>query len=125
MVAGVIVRGGRVLVALRAPDMPLAGRWEFPGGKVEPGESDQAALARELGEELAVEVAVGPWLAESVTVQGATRIHLVAYRCALRAGEPVPVQHAEIRWVAGEELDTLGWASADVPLLDAVRPECT
>ena len=112
-------------MALRAPDMPLAGRWEFPGGKVEPGESDQAALARELGEELAVEVVVGPWLAESLTVQDTARIHLVAYRCAVRTGEPRPVQHAEIRWVSAEELDALGWAAADVPLLAAVRGECT
>jgi 8-oxo-dGTP diphosphatase len=125
VVAGVIVQQGRVLVALRAPDMPLPGRWEFPGGKVEAGESDEAALERELSEELRVAVVVGRRLAESSTVQGNTHIHLVAYRCAIRAGEPTPVQHAELRWVSSGELDTLGWAAADVPLLDAVRGECT
>jgi len=114
-----------VLAALRAPGMPLAGRWEFPGGKVEPGESDQTALERELQEELDVGVAVGRRLAESTTAQGSVQIHLVAYQCAIRSGEPRPLQHAEIRWVSSGELDALAWAVADVPLLDAVRGECT
>ncbi len=120
VVAGVIVREGRVLVALRGPGMRLAGEWEFPGGKVEPGEDDATALARELREELGVDVRVGPLIGVSRHPIGARLLVLVAYRCALVAGEPSPVEHAEVRWVAPEGLSELAFAAADRPLLGAV-----
>jgi len=116
VVAGVVVRAGRVLVALRGAGRPLAGRWEFPGGKVEPGEDDRAALARELHEELAIRVEVGARLGESRH----GKVHLLAYRCTLREGEPVALEHEHIRWALPGELGGLSWAPADVPLLDAV-----
>lgn len=124
VVAGALVRRGRVLVARRGPDMGLAGRWELPGGKVEPGETDTEALVRELHEELLVEVAVHHRLGESVHGTGPRRIQLIAYRCTLRAGTPQAVEHAEVRWVGPDELDALGWAPADIALLGAVKAEC-
>ena len=120
VVAGVIVRAGRVLVALRGPGMRLAGEWEFPGGKVEPGEDDATALARELREELRVEVRVADRIGVSRHPLGARTLVLVAYRCALVGGEPSPVEHAEVRWVTPDVLSELNFAAADRPLLGAV-----
>lgn len=118
VVAGAILDGrGQVLAALRGPDMHLSGHWELPGGKVEPGESDAAALVRELAEELGVEVAVGAHLGTS-EVDG--RVRLVAYACTLREGRPQAREHAELRWVDAAGLHGLAWAPADVPLLPAV-----
>lgn len=121
VVAAVLVRDGRVLAAKRAPGKREGGLWELPGGKVEPGEDDATALARELEEELGVHVAVGAALAENHHAYGHGGVHLVALACTLVSGEPRALDHAELRWLAADELDEVEWAPADVPLLGAVR----
>ena len=121
VVAGAIVSEGRVLAALRAPGRPLAGCWELPGGKVEPGESDRAALARELHEELGAVVEVHERLAVALWDGGSRPLALIAYRCALVSGEPVAREHAEIAWMTSPELAGRRWAPADVPLLGPLR----
>ena len=106
-----------MLVALRSSTMSTPNRWELPGGKVEPGESDAHALTRELREELDIRVEIQELL-------GCSRfgpIELVAYTARLLEGVPYPVQHAELRWVTASELDQLHWADADLPLLPALR----
>jgi 8-oxo-dGTP diphosphatase len=111
-----LVQGGQVLAALRdGPD----GGWEFPGGKVEPGETDQVAGARELAEELGVEVVVGESLGPAVPIN--ERYALRVYAAELAAGEPVAHEHREIRWVGAGELGGLDWLPADRPFLAAVR----
>lgn len=115
MVAGAILDGGRVLAARRGPGRAHAGLWELPGGKVEPGESDAQALARELMEELGIEVSVGACIGTS-TWEG--RLVLVAYACHVVVGEPVRTEHTELRWVPAASLGELSWAPADVPLLE-------
>lgn len=123
VVAAVLVREGRVLAAKRAPGKREAGLWELPGGKVEPGEDDAAALARELEEELGVRVSVGAVVGESVHAYGHGTVRLVALRCALIEGEPRALDHAEVRWLGADELGSVEWAPADVPLLGGVRGE--
>ena len=120
VVAAAILRGGRVLVALRSARMALPLHWELPGGKVEAGEGDEQALAREIEEELGVRVEVGPCLGESVVDQGPRRIRLVAYRCTLSRGTPRPREHDAVRWITARDFSALRWAPADVPLLPAV-----
>jgi 8-oxo-dGTP diphosphatase len=119
VVGAAIVRGGRVLAARRSAPAALAGGWEFPGGKVEPGESHAAALARECREELGVQIAVGELLGTADVGPG---IVLHVHVAELIAGEPQPLEdHDELRWLAADELEDVAWLPADRPLLAAVR----
>ncbi len=121
VVAAVLVDGDRVLVAQRPHHKRQGGLWELPGGKVDPGETDADALVRELREELDVDVTPGEHLATSRHAYEHGTIELVAVACRLRRGTPRAVEHAELRWMRAGEFETLDWAPADVPLLDAVR----
>ena len=119
MVGGALVRDGRVLASRRTEPPRLAGLWEFPGGKVEPGEDDATALVRELREELQVEVVVGARLGEDLAI-GATAV-LRVYVCALVSGEPALVDHDEHRWLGVEELLDVRWIPVDLPLVELLR----
>ena len=122
VVAAVLLRQDRVYVARRSPDQKQGGLWEFPGGKVEPGEDDATALARELAEELRVSATVGPVLAENTHDYPGVRVHLVALLAKIPASaEPALVDHDAAVWATAADLGSLAWAPADVPLLSAVR----
>jgi 8-oxo-dGTP diphosphatase len=123
--AAVILRGGRVLVARRARPAGLAGKWEFPGGKLEPGETGAAALEREIVEELDLRVEVGRSLGTSHRVppgEGEPDLRLTAYAaCPVEIGsEPrlADGTHDDLRWVTAQELITLELAPLDVPLVE-------
>ncbi|WP_343074759.1 (deoxy)nucleoside triphosphate pyrophosphohydrolase [Nakamurella aerolata] len=138
VVAGALFDGdGRLLVARRGADDPRhPGAWELPGGKVHTGEDERTALAREWREELGVDVAVRRRLGDEIVLSpapaappttpvpaggpGATVLR--CYQLALGAGQrPEPLEHAELRWVAATELDTLEWLPADRELLPDLR----
>jgi 8-oxo-dGTP diphosphatase len=119
VVGGAIVRDGRVLASRRTEPPRLAGLWEFPGGKVEPGESDEQALARELAEELRVSVEVGGRLGDDLLI-GETAV-LRVYLCALLGGEPALVDHDAHRWLAPHELLDVPWIPVDLPLVERLR----
>lgn len=123
VVGGALVRDGRVLASRRTEPPRLAGLWEFPGGKVEPGEDDATALVRELREELQVEVVVGARLGEDLPI-GATAV-LRVYVCALVSGEPALVDHDEHRWLGADELLDVPWIPVDLPLVEQLRPLLT
>jgi 8-oxo-dGTP diphosphatase len=125
VVGAAVVDGDRVLVAQRSGG-PFDGQWEFPGGKVEPGEADLAALVRECAEELGVaivpETFVGEVLLDGVVGGGpAGASTLRVWSARLAGGEPVAREHAQLRWVRAAELEDLDWIPADRPLLPAVR----
>ena len=124
VVGAAIVAGDRVLVAQRSGG-PYDACWEFPGGKVEPGESDLSALVREIGEELGVVIAtqafLGEVLLDGVVGGGAPGASTLRVWWATVQGEPVAHEHAALRWVAVGELDELAWIPADRPLIPAVR----
>jgi 8-oxo-dGTP diphosphatase len=115
--AGVLYRDGQVLIARRKDSDNQGGLWEFPGGKVEPGEDPRAALARELREELGIEVAVGRVFDVVSHIYGERHIVLIAFCCRLQAGEPRPVDCADVSWVTIDQLDGYTFAPADVPLV--------
>jgi 8-oxo-dGTP diphosphatase len=111
VVAGALISGSLLLVAQRARPPELAGLWELPGGKVAAGESDAIALARELREELGVEVTVGPRIGADVALNGT--ITLRAYRVTQTGGALHPNDHRALRWIGADELDGLAWVPAD------------
>ena len=121
VVAAVIVRGGRVLLSRRPPGKHLAGLWEFPGGKVEDGETPEAALAREVREELGVEIADPRPCAFVHHAYPEKRILMLAYRCAA-LGEPVGTD-LEWRWQPLAGLDPAAMPAADAPIVEALRGE--
>lgn len=125
VVAAIVVREGRVLVTRRPRGTHLEGLWEFPGGKVEPGETDAAALARELREEIDVTVSVGALFERVVHAYPEKTVELLFYRCVLEAGTPRPVEVAEVRWAGADDLEPAGFPPADAHLLDRLRRELT
>ena len=126
VVGAAIVDGDRVLVAQRSGG-PYDGFWEFPGGKVEAGESDLTALVREIEEELGVAIVpqefLGEVLLDGVVGGGAPGAStLRVWSARITRGRPVAHEHAQVRWVRAGELEGLAWIPADRPLLPAVRP---
>ena len=119
VVGAALVRDGRVLASRRTEPPWLAGLWEFPGGKVEVGESDEQALRRELREELRVEASVGARLGDDVLI-GETAV-LRVYLCTLLAGEPALVDHDAHRWLSAGELDDVAWIPVDLPVVEQLR----
>jgi 8-oxo-dGTP diphosphatase len=114
--AAVVERDERVLLTRRQAGVHLAGHWEFPGGKCDPGETLRACLARELREELAVDATVGEELFATVHDYPERRIEIHFLRCELH-GAPAPQQGQELRWVPRRELDTLAFPPADAELV--------
>jgi len=121
VVAAAIIRDGRVLACRRTAPAEAAGRWELPGGKVEPGETLEAALTREIGEELGCLIEVGEWL-DAVAPIGETH-ELRAALCQVTAGEVRPQEHDQIRWLAPDELDEVDWLEPDRPFIRLLAPE--
>ena len=113
VVAAAIIRDGRVLAARKAAG-PLAGFWEFPGGKVEPGEAPSEALRREILEELGCSIAVGAVVAATQHRYPFAHIRLTTRLCQLVAGNPTARVHAELRWLDINEIAGTRWAPADV-----------
>jgi 8-oxo-dGTP diphosphatase len=120
VVGAAVVRGGRLLAARRTTPPEAAGRWELPGGKVEPGETPDTALVREVAEELGCRIAVETWL-DGASPIGETHLLRVAV-CRLIGGEPVAVtDHDTLRWLGAADLDQVDWLEPDRPFLPAVR----
>jgi 8-oxo-dGTP diphosphatase len=118
VVAAVLVdRQGRVLVAQRPPGKWAAGRWEFPGGKVEPGEDEAAAVVRELHEELGVRVDAQQRLAEVCHDYRDRRVAIGLWLVLRHEGEPQGLDGQALRWVTLEELADIDLLEADLPML--------
>ncbi len=116
--AAIIEERGRVFVARRGPGRHLAGKWEFPGGKVEPGETPEQALARELAEELGIACEIGELLCTAVYEGAEPGLELLAFRVRRGAGAIELREHVEARWVAPGKL-----AGMDLPESDRLVVE--
>ena len=117
VVGAALLRDGRVLAARRTAPAAAAGRWELPGGKVEPGETPAEALVREVREELGCHVAVTGWLPGAADI-GTTHVLTVATAVLLAGSpEPDPVEHDAVRWLAAAELGDVDWLEPDRPFL--------
>ncbi|MFT4176202.1 MAG: (deoxy)nucleoside triphosphate pyrophosphohydrolase [Luteolibacter sp.] len=111
---------GEYLACLRPEGKHLAGLWEFPGGKVEAGESPETALARELREELGVLVKVGDALSPVIFAYERVTIRLLPFVCEIFSGTLHAHEHAAMRWCAPADFGALPWAEADLPILEEI-----
>ena len=115
--AAVIERDGFVLIARRKKSDYFGSVWEFPGGKIEPGESPEECLRRELREELGIETAIGARLGAFHYESEFMDIELLAYQASILSGEPVLNDHEEVRWVRFGDLPDYVFAGPDLPLV--------
>jgi 8-oxo-dGTP diphosphatase len=113
--AAILIANDRVLIARRRPGVSQGGMWEFPGGKIRPGETPEQCLKREIKEELGIDIDVGDLFGESVYAYADQTIRLLAYRARIQAGEPSLNDHGEIAWAAIHELIRYPFAPADMP----------
>jgi 8-oxo-dGTP diphosphatase len=119
VVGAIIEKGSKVFAARRNPERSAGGLWEFPGGKIEPGETPEGALKRELREELGIEVDVHGLASRHTTPLGNKLIDLACYFATLSSEAPVAsTDHDEFDWVDRKDLRMLKWSPADVPFIE-------
>ncbi len=120
VVAGILVKKNKVLIARRAPHKSMPGKWEFPGGKIEASETPEAALERELFEEFGVKTKTGEFIATSEHDYGSFKIKLLAYFSTYEEGNFNLTDHDQIEWVKLEKLLEFDLAKADVPIVEKI-----
>ena len=120
VVAAIIIRDGLILATQRGYGEYRDG-WEFPGGKVEPGESEPEALVREIEEELAVRVEVIRHLTTISYDYPAFHLEMACFVCTIAEGEPKLIEHEAARWLAPEDIDSVAWLPADVLVVDELK----
>jgi len=121
----IIERNGRVLAAQRSRSMSMPLKWEFPGGKIEAGESPEACLKRELAEEMDVGVAIRRALPSCTHSYPTFTITLYPFVCAIASGEIALNEHRAVAWVTPAEMTALDWTGADAPVIEAYRRSLT
>jgi 8-oxo-dGTP diphosphatase len=118
--AAIIEKDGKFLIAKRSKGRHLEGKWEFPGGKIEKGETPEACLARELKEEFGIVTKIGDFVAESIFDYGDRKIKLLGYRAKYISGEFKLNAHDEIKWINKSEFGIFDFAPADLPLIEKI-----
>jgi len=123
VVAAILIQDNKVLIAQRANNDPLAGLWEFPGGKIEDRESPEESLIREMKEEFCITVEVREFFESSVFAYEDRTIRLLAYMCRWIGGEILSTVHNDYLWVAVDDLDEYTFAPADISLVEKLMRE--
>ena len=123
-VAGIIVVNDLVFIAKRLPNGQMANRWEFPGGKVENGETPEKALLREFEEEFMIEVEVGQRIAQSQFMHNDETVQLLAYEVILKDMDNISWilnEHSDISWVKFDQISTIDFVDSDLQILSQIR----
>lgn len=122
-VAAAIIENGEclILIARRKKGKSQAGMWEFPGGKIEAGETAEDCLKRELLEEMNIEISPYAYFGVNDHHYGSTHIRLIAYKATFVSGEIVLVDHDECRWISSAELKEFAFAPADIPFVEMLE----
>jgi 8-oxo-dGTP diphosphatase len=123
VVGAVVIQDDLVMCAQRGHGGELPGLWEFPGGKIEHGESKRAALMREITEELGCTIEVGREVATTSHVYEFGEVTLTTFYCRIVSGTPTLTEHVAIQWLSPEMLDSLQWAPADIPAVEQIRAD--
>lgn len=118
--AAIICLREKILITRRAPGKHLAGYWEFPGGKIESGETPEECLIREIGEELSILISVDDFVQENLHDYGDKLVLLKAYRCTYISGDVALIDHDDAQWVLPEQLNQYRLAPADIPFVTAI-----
>lgn len=121
VVAAILINDNRVFCCQRKDVGEVAKKWEFPGGKIEMGENHQQALSREIAEELSVEIAVGDFVTTVYHEYSTLAITMHAYLATIRSGELILTEHLDSRWLLRDELTSVDWAPADLPIVERVK----
>ncbi|TRX32751.1 8-oxo-dGTP diphosphatase MutT [Flavobacterium sp. ZT3R18] len=121
--AAIIKKESKILIGKRAPNRHLAGYWEFPGGKMETGETPQECLKREIKEELGIIIKVNDFFMENEHQYDQKMIYLKAFECEYVSGEIVLKDHDQIEWVEVSEFVNFEFAAADIPFINALNGE--
>ena len=122
VVAAILEKEDKILIAKKRKGKPLAGLWEFPGGKVEEGETLEKALIRELKEEMDIEIEIKDYIGESVYDYGEDIIvSLKGYTAVIKSGNIKLSDHDEYKWVSLDEIHNYNIAPADIPLIDFIK----
>lgn len=120
VVGAIIIHNGKILCAQRGATKSLPYKWEFPGGKIELGETLREALEREIKEEMKCTLEIGNQVAHTVHTYDFGEVHLTTFYCKLTSGEPVLTEHEAIKWLPPSKLTSLDWAPADMPAVEKV-----
>ncbi|MDR3225835.1 MAG: (deoxy)nucleoside triphosphate pyrophosphohydrolase [Clostridiales Family XIII bacterium] len=121
VVGAILLQSGKILAAQRGYG-DYAGWWEFPGGKVEPGEEPEAALKREIKEELDAEIRIDRYFETTEYDYGDFYLSMRCYLCTLAPGEEVSLlEHLSAKWVGRDEVHTLKWLAADIPVIESLQ----
>jgi 8-oxo-dGTP diphosphatase len=120
VVAAVMQKDGKYMIARRRPGKHLAGYWEFPGGKIEEGETPEESLQREMQEEFGVHAEIGDYLGDSVHDYGSKIVRLMAYKATVEEDIHQSTDHDLIEWVECSRMSSYQLAPADIPLLQYI-----
>lgn len=121
--AAIVEQDGKILIAQKGPQDKRAYKWEFPGGKIDEGETPEECVAREMMEEFEIEVCVGKLLCESLFSYSEGQLLVMAFFCTWIGGELRPTEHADYRWVKGHELGQYDFVASDIPIAKKLQQE--